>query len=444
MTCLAKTRRGDSSIVRVVPRRPSTHVDDPRAVGRRVREARERVGLKQRGLVFDGLTAGYLSRIEAGQRVPSLQVLAGLAERLGVTAEYLAIGAEPGVDELLEAELQARTGDRAGARRRYQRARHRDPQIRARADVGLGRLALEAGDHEEGVKRFEAALASDALAAADHAFAREQLGRAYAMLARFDESLAVFQDLLAATKAVGDIPGVIRASVLLANTHIDRGEPGRAEEVLAEVIDDARASAEPVALSNLFWSQARLHASQRRPDLAAHYAQLAHASLAATEHTVFAARALLLLAQMENDRGDATKALDLAREAEGPIAAAGNRYDHGLILLEKARSLARLGEREEAASIALGATPMFAGSHATSAGRAYAIAAGVFRDLGDDEKALELYELAAETLPTADRHLAEIYRHMATVHERLGNTHESLRYLNRALDVQGVGLSAAN
>ena len=75
-----------------MPRRPSNHVDDPIAVGERLRQAREAAGLTQRELSFEGCTAAYVSRIEAGARVPSLQILHEFAKRLGVTPEYLATG----------------------------------------------------------------------------------------------------------------------------------------------------------------------------------------------------------------------------------------------------------------------------------------------------------------------------------------------------------------
>ena len=100
-----------------MPRRPSTHVDDPAAVGTRIREARTAAGLKQRELTFEGCTPAYLSRVEAGQRIPSLQILTRLAERLGTTAEFLATGKHPEPDPLFEAELAARTGDAQLARR---------------------------------------------------------------------------------------------------------------------------------------------------------------------------------------------------------------------------------------------------------------------------------------------------------------------------------------
>jgi transcriptional regulator with XRE-family HTH domain len=75
-----------------MPRKKSTHIDDPVSVGIRVKEAREKVGLSQRQLAFPGCSSAYISRIEAGMRTPSLQVLQLLGQRLGVTGEYLATG----------------------------------------------------------------------------------------------------------------------------------------------------------------------------------------------------------------------------------------------------------------------------------------------------------------------------------------------------------------
>lgn len=427
-----------------MPRRPSTHVDNPRAVGERLRAARERAGLKQRDLSFDGCSPAFVSRIEAGDRIPSLQILRALAQRLGVGVDYLATGQDEVVgDPLLEAELAARSGDRERAQEMFRAAAGAgDAWLQARAEVGLGRLAVDAGDHAEAVPHLEAALAAEALREPDRSAAAEQLGRAYALLGRFEEALPILEVALAEANDREDVPAAIRVSVMLANTHIDRGSYQRAEEVLAAVLEQARASSDPVAVSNLFWSQSRLHASQHRNDLATHYARMAHATLEATEHTVFAARALLLVAHLENDRGNAAVALELAEEAYPTIASSGNRYDSGMTLLERARALAALGDREQAASLALGATPMFEASHPTSAARGYAIAASVFRDLGDLEKALELYELAAEILPTADRHLGDVYRQSAAIYEELGKPEEAMRYLKLAYDAQRSGAPA--
>src|SRR5690242_21707283 len=109
-----------------MPRRPSTHVDSPVAVGERLRQARQAAGLTQRQLSFEGCTAAYISRIEAGARVPSLQILHEFAKRLDVRTEYLATGAEETDDlssALLEAEVALRLGEEERAAELYEAAR---------------------------------------------------------------------------------------------------------------------------------------------------------------------------------------------------------------------------------------------------------------------------------------------------------------------------------
>lgn len=75
-----------------MPRGPSHHVDSPEAVGQRLRQARADAGLTQRDLSFKGCTAAYVSRIEAGVRRPSMQIIQEFAKRLKVDADWLATG----------------------------------------------------------------------------------------------------------------------------------------------------------------------------------------------------------------------------------------------------------------------------------------------------------------------------------------------------------------
>ena len=73
-----------------MPRSLTTHIDSPKAVGARLRAARDRAALSQRQLAFPGCTAAYISRIEAGARVPSLQMINQLALRLDVSVFWVA------------------------------------------------------------------------------------------------------------------------------------------------------------------------------------------------------------------------------------------------------------------------------------------------------------------------------------------------------------------
>jgi len=106
------------------------HVDDAGAVGKRLREARAAVGLSQRELAFTGCSAAYISRIERGERIPSLQVLRELSYRCDVSEAHLAWGrdeVDEGVSRQLRALHEART----------------KPELRA-AYTALGRAATRA------------------------------------------------------------------------------------------------------------------------------------------------------------------------------------------------------------------------------------------------------------------------------------------------------------
>jgi transcriptional regulator with XRE-family HTH domain len=125
-----------------------SHVDDPAAVGRRLKEARLSAGLSQRQLSFPGCSAAYISRLEAGDRVPSLQLLRKLAVKLNADEQYLATGVErieQAPPELVEAEVAHRLGDHELAKERYEQVLEAtsSPVAREQAGQALARLRGE-------------------------------------------------------------------------------------------------------------------------------------------------------------------------------------------------------------------------------------------------------------------------------------------------------------
>lgn len=109
----------------IVFKRPRTpHYDDPVAVGARLLEGREAAGLSQRELAFPGCSAAYISRIERGERIPSLQVMRELARRIGTSETALAYGRETldrsVADRLRDVEAAESNGDRDERARAYQ------------------------------------------------------------------------------------------------------------------------------------------------------------------------------------------------------------------------------------------------------------------------------------------------------------------------------------
>lgn len=90
------------------------HYDSPLEVGARVLQARVAAGLSQRALAFPGCSAAYVSRMERGERVPSLQVIRVISEKTGVSEDWLAWGKEkidPAVAEKVSAVRAADTPD---------------------------------------------------------------------------------------------------------------------------------------------------------------------------------------------------------------------------------------------------------------------------------------------------------------------------------------------
>lgn len=74
------------------PRDKVKYYDDPVKLGRRLRRTREDAGLSQRELSFTGCSAAYISRIEKGERIPSLQLIREFAVRLDVPERYISHG----------------------------------------------------------------------------------------------------------------------------------------------------------------------------------------------------------------------------------------------------------------------------------------------------------------------------------------------------------------
>ena len=352
--------------------------------------------------------------------------------------EFLAWGKDASAElssDLLEAEVVLQLGDDKRATALYEAARANADSTAAlaRAQLGLGRLAFRRGQIEESITWLEEALACEELPAGDASTAAIALGRCYVSQSRFDEAFGLFERFLAEARERDDAFDRIRFALLLANAYVDHGDYARAHSALGEVLDLARTTADPMLRASLYWSQSRAYLSQGATDRAAEHAELALATLRASEQTLEAARVLQLLAFIENDRGNPEVALELVHEGEPILAAAGETTDAAMFTLERARALSALGETDEAAGLLLGVVPRLGAAAPRDASRAYCAAADIFRKQGDVARALELYELAAQQAPVPNRHVAAAFTSMAEIYEERGETQKALELLKQAL-----------
>ena len=425
-----------------MPRQKSTHVDDPKAVGSRLRAAREAVGLSQRQLAFPGCSPAYISRIESGDRIPSLQLLRQLGRRLGVSEDYLATGSDPGERDnvVLEAEIALRLDELDLAEDLYTTLLDDaiDDGERATAHAGLGQIAYRRGDPRHAIEQLETALELDGAREGDVADVTESLGRAYAMVGELESAIAVFQRSLEAAEKREDRLERIRFQLLLGDALIDSGNFGRAEEALAGALSLGRDSVDPSVRINLYWTQSRLHAERNDTETAARYARRALEALRFTEDTYRTGRAHQLLARIELDRGRAEKALAILGEGSPLLEAAGNSLERAQYRLEEARALAQLGRSEEADSLAMEISRVIADVHPEDAARMYSTLAELYEEMGDRTRALELYELAADLLrvDNPNLYLAGIYARMAELYEAEGRTDAADETTKKAVGLQ--------
>jgi len=422
-----------------MPRRPSDqHIDNPAAVGRRLRQTRTEVGLSQRALAFPGCTPAYISRIEAGQRIPSLQLLRELANRIGVDVEYLARGDEASAavtDPLAEAELDLRLGDVEAAERHFSAVAGAEvsDRERARAVAGLGQIAFGRGDSNGAIEAFEQALELSPRLEGDDPALADSLGRAYAMTSQYDRAVALFERRYNKAQQRQDLIQTTRFAVLLANTLVDSGSFARAEELLGKALAQIGDEGDPLTNARLWWTQSRLHTLQNEPTLAERYARLALDTLMLTEHTRYVALARQVLAHIYLDEGRADEALEVLEPARATLEASENAYDRGVIRVELARALVEVGRTDEAMPLAQTAADELREVSPIDAGRAHDVLAGALRRRGDVDGAIAASQRALTLLPVNDRYRLAVSSSLAEMLREQGRNDEALDVLAEAV-----------
>lgn len=412
-----------------------SHVDDPHRVGRRLSEARRAKGLSQRALSFPGCTAAYISRIEAGERVPSYQLLVELARRLDVSASYLATGTEEQQLSKLEyADLLLRWGDTEEAEAIFEAASRDDAQPdRARGRRGLGLIAFSAGRLDEAVEHLAAAKSESGASWRLDPNGPEHYVRALAMSGRLEEAIAEAEGLVTETPEAEQVAHE-RYVVLLANALIDTGSFARATELIGGALASPVAAADPLRMSQLLWSQSRLHTARGEHDLAAQYARRAIGVLEVTEFTAYTARARQVLAYIENEKGNAEAALAALEEGWHAMEESRDAYLSVIYRIERARALVQLSRLEEARELAAEVLATTAGLGPIDAARTYTTLAQVFANSGDTERALEVYEIAAREMEELGSPLArDVYVGWADLLDKIGRRDVAYDVLRRGL-----------
>jgi tetratricopeptide (TPR) repeat protein len=289
-------------------------------------------GLSQRDLSAPGVSYAYISRIEAGARRPSVKALRMLAQKLGVTAEYLETGSELATSEarelrLADIELRLRLEGEVALDELKEvledAVAYADANVATRARIALGFAASARGDHPEAAAQLEAALSSEAISPLSRPDVYLTLGRAYAAQGSPRRAVTLFEDALEELSAIApdDFGARVRFSSYLSFALTDLGELDRARAVVTETLSDSSAHVDSYTRIRLLWSLGRLSLEQSKPHAALDSFRRAVALLEATEDTLHLARAHLNCAHALIDADDVTAAgrhIDQAEELFGP------------------------------------------------------------------------------------------------------------------------------
>lgn len=419
-------------------KRKSFHVDDPVAVGERIRTLRIERGLRQSDLAVAGCTAAYISRIEAGARVPSLQLLREFGARLGVSADYLAMGKTDGVSvselALADAQLAQRLGDLGAAEQAFVRLSDaaETRTVRRGALLGLAQVTLGRGEVRQAIEHLESFESLGDERTPVDATAVETLAHAYATSGDLAAALALLERSL---DRADDPFTHFRLAVIMANVLIDLRLFDRAEALIGDILAQLGPAPDPISKARCLWSQSRLQTARGNNDLAARYAEQALTLIRATEHDAYAARAHQLLAYIELERGRPEQALALLDEALPLIQEQQEQTLLANFNVERARALAALGRSDEARELASELVRQLEGLSSVDAARALSVLADVYAQGGDRARALALYASAAKDLQD-HRHeamLIDLYRRWSDLLAEVGDTEKALEVARLAI-----------
>jgi tetratricopeptide (TPR) repeat protein len=423
-------------------------------VGARLKRLRLQRGLSQRDLSSPGVSYAYISRIEAGARTPSVKALRKLAQKLGVSVEYLETGRDiREVDErelrLSDAELGIRLdADTDAAEKTLEQVLNEaraagDRMSAGRAAIGLGLAASRRGNHLDAVERLESALEYERVLPQVRPDVYSTLAQSYAALGAPERAVRLLESCLAEVTegAPEDVGLQVRYATYLSYALSDAGNYDRAAEVVREALRRAGDSADGYTRVRLYWSLARVAMIEGRSTEALTYVRRAIALLEATDNTVQLARAYLLSAGLESAAGQVAETREHLGVAEQLLGPSPEAVDVGVLRIGQSRLGALEGDGDRAVDLARDALAILGDFHSTEQGPAcWALARGLSLQ-GDIEGANDTYRRAVDLLTVhGRRHFAgQASVEWAAMLREHGRDEEAEPILRRAYD---LGVSA--
>jgi tetratricopeptide (TPR) repeat protein len=339
---------------------------DPVTLGQRIKSARLAAGLTQKDLAGDAMSTAYISRIEDGQRRPSVKALERMAHQTGTTVAALVVD-EPAISNaelqlaLDHAELALMSGD---ARTALERA-----------------IEIEAETETETDGSTAEATAARALLSVDARYIR---AAALEALGDLNQAIQLLEDITAKPeptvrwvkalialcrchKEQGDFAGAIeigeratpliaelglagltesiQLTVSVAGAHMKRGDLDQAIRICSRAVDAAERVDSPLAKASAYWNASLIEGRRGAHKSALTLAQRALASFEEGEdfRNIGRLRTQVASMQLRTNPPNLAAALERLNLAEKELgwssASPMDKADHHLVLA-RARYLA--------------------------------------------------------------------------------------------------------
>jgi tetratricopeptide (TPR) repeat protein len=427
---------------------------DKRELGRRMRNARIAAGMTQAEVAGEDITAGYVSRIEDGQRRPDLALLGRLAARMGATLEDLLDGAASPVrlDLMLaldHAELALAGGDPHAALAEADRlSAEIGPHgagdlLRRCAMIRAG--ALEAvGQLNQAIMQLED-LCARPTPSADWLRCLIALSRCHRETGDLDRAIAVGEDAQAkiAELELEGLTESIQLSVTVASAYMFRGDLHKAMRLCLRAIEQAEAVNSPIAKASAYWNASLIELRNGAKELALDLARkaLIYFEIGEDGRNLARLRGHVADMQLELDPPDASGALATLTQAFQELEwSSGSAVDRASQLQTRARAYLLRGDTAEALADVQESLELVPEDAIVERAYGYSILGQVEMSADNVDAAREAFLTAVRLLSAAgaDREAAQLWLDLGVRLKELGDSEAALDAFQRAAVSTGL------
>jgi len=426
---------------------------DPRALGARLKAARVARGLTQSALAGDGISTGYVSRIESGVRRPTLKVLTELARRLDKPVDQLLRGvSSTEYDEIRlgldYAELALENGEGQEAERHARDALTRAElasleQLESRGHYLLGRAYENQGRFDDAIRELEVAVASDSSVLAIRSGIA--LTRCHRYLGDLTLAIQVGERIHATLPGLGldRTDEAVQLAMTVASSYIERGDLSKAARLCADVVRLADEWASPSARSAAYWNASLALSERGQVHDAVTLATRALALQGEGNDTRNLARLRLALGrlQLRLDSGAVPDALaHLTRARDELRWSSAGVVDLAQSEMALADAHLRSGNAEQALQLAAEVEALDAPAALPERAEAAMIHGQAAWALQRNDEAVAAYQVAIDLLTECgeDRYTAQLWYDLADLLDQIGMTDHATTALRTAARASGL------